>query len=176
MNWYALNKEYVNYLKAYDAFVPDVEYIGRLKCFLGIVFKSDNGIDYFAPLTSYKPKFNFMQNDIDFFKIVDDNGRIYGAIAINNMIPVPSSEYVVVTKENLKDLRSFRTRRELNQYWKLLQKELSCVDEQFIMINAKKLLEFVALNPHSRVAKRCCNFKLLEKKCNEYILQNTLNC
>ncbi|MCD7894177.1 MAG: type III toxin-antitoxin system ToxN/AbiQ family toxin [Erysipelotrichaceae bacterium] len=170
MKWYALNKEYVNYLKQFDSLVPNIDYTGRLKCFLGIIFKSDDGFDYFAPLTSYKPKFNFMHNDIDFYKIVDDNGRILGAIAINNMIPVPASEYFEVTKENLRFLRIFRNKRELNQYWKLLQKELSFIDECFIIHNAKKLFEFVTLNPYSRVAQRCCDFKLLEEKCREYII------
>ena len=76
MQWYALTKEYVNYLKQYDRFVPNIEYTGRLKCFLGIVFKSKNGFDYFAPLTSYKPKFQEMSNDIDFFKKVENTKQI----------------------------------------------------------------------------------------------------
>ena len=78
MQWYALNKEYVNYLKQFDSLVPNVEYTGKLKCFLGIILKSQNGYDYFAPLTSYKPKFQAMSNDIDFYKLVGKNGKIYG--------------------------------------------------------------------------------------------------
>ena len=77
MKWYAINKEYVNYLKQFDAIVPNVDYTGKLKNFLGVVFKSEYGWDYFAPLTSYKPKFRTMQNTIDFYKIVNENGKIY---------------------------------------------------------------------------------------------------
>lgn len=39
MKWYALNKEYVNYLKQFDSIVPNIDYTGKLKCFLGVVFK-----------------------------------------------------------------------------------------------------------------------------------------
>ena len=56
MEWYAVDKEYVDYLKNYDEIVPDIDYKNKMKCFLGIVLTRD-GIDYFAPLTSYKAKF-----------------------------------------------------------------------------------------------------------------------
>ena len=168
MQWYALNKEYVNYLKQYDKLVPNIEYTGRLKCFLGIVFKSKNGFDYFAPLTSYKPKFQSMSNDIDFFKLVGTNGKIYGAIDVNNMIPVPKSEYTDITLDNLDEFREFSTNREKKQYWKLLQTELLCINERILFNNAEKLYRFVTHYPNSPLAQRCCNYALLEEKCKEY--------
>ena len=171
MQWYALNKEYVNYLKQYDKLVPNIEYTGRLKCFLGIIFKSKSGYHYFAPLTSYKSKFKIMKNDIDFFKLIGKNGKIYGAIDINNMIPVPKSEYTEITIENLQKFRDFSSNREKKQYWKLLQTELSCINEKIIYHNAEKLYRFVTQYPDSPLAKRCCKYKLLEKKCNEYKLK-----
>lgn len=169
MQWYALNKEYVKYLKQYDDIVPNIDYTGRLKCFLGIIIESENGLEYFAPLTSYKPKFKEMSNEIDFFRLVGSNGKIYGAIDINNMIPVPKSEYTEITFENLSDFREFLTNREKKQYWKLLQAELACINEKVLFNNAKKLYSFVTNYPQSPLAKRCCNFALLEEKCNEYI-------
>ena len=75
MKWYAVNKDYVQYLKQYDNVVPNIEYTGRLKCFLGVLIKSREGCDYFAPLTSYKPKFITMNNSIDFYKIENENGK-----------------------------------------------------------------------------------------------------
>lgn len=168
MKWYALNKQYVKFLKRFDNIVPDVEYTGRLKCFLGIVLKSDNGIDYFAPLTSYKPKFRTLKNNIDFFKLVDDNKKIYGAIGINNMIPVPENEYTEITLENLSEFRDFTNQREKRSYWKLLQKELKLIDEDFIFQSAERLYHLVLTNPNSRIAERCCDFALLEEKCKEY--------
>ncbi len=168
MKWYALDKEYVNYLKQFDSIVPNIEYTGKLKCFLGIVFKSNDDISYFAPLTSYKPKFKTLKNDIDFFKIIGENNKIYGAIALNNMIPVPESEYKEVTKENLATLRQFENKRELRNYWKLLEKELKYIDQTFILNSAEKLFQFVENNPNSNLAQRWCDFQLLEEKCKEY--------
>ena len=116
MKWYALNKEYVNYLRNFDSKVPNVEYSGRMKCFLGAILKNNN-IDYFAPLTSYKPKFLTLKNDVDFYKIVNPtNNKIYGAIDINNMIPVPKSEYTEITFENLPKFREFKNKREQKSF------------------------------------------------------------
>lgn len=174
MKWYALNKEYVNYLKRYDSFVPNIDYTGRLKCFIGVVFKDNTGIDYFAPLTSYKPKFINMKNDIDFLKLVDKNGKIYGAIDINNMIPVPKSEYIEITYDNLPMFRNFKNRRDQLSYWKLLNTEMKCINEPILLNNAEKLYRFVMNNPNSNLAQRCCNFSLLEKKCTEYEIINCI--
>ena len=66
-------------------------------------------------------------------------------------------------------LEIFSTNREKKQYWKLLQAELLCVNEKIIYNNAKKLYRFVTNYPKSPLAQRCCNFSLLEEKCNEYI-------
>ena len=169
MHWYALNKEYIYYLKNFDNTVPNIEYIGRLKCFLGIVLKSNHNIEYFAPLTSYKPKFEKLNNDIDFYKIVGQNHKIHGAININNMIPVPKEQYSVITFDNLPDFREFNNRREQKHYWKLLQTELSYINEDLLLNNAKKLFALVKEKPDSHIAKRCCNFSLLEEKCKQFI-------
>ena len=65
MKWYAVKKEYIDYLKKWDKKVPNVDYGNRMKCFIGVIFIK-NDIEYFAPLTSFKEKFISMKNDIDF--------------------------------------------------------------------------------------------------------------
>ena len=87
MKWYAVKKEYIDYLKKWDKKIPNVDYGNRMKCFIGVIFIK-NDIEYFAPLTSFKEKFISMKNDIDFYKITNyETGKIYGPIDINNMIP-----------------------------------------------------------------------------------------
>ena len=152
INWYSINKKYVNYLKRYDKNVPNVNYIGRLKCFLGIII-AINYVEYFAPLTSYKRKFDYMNNDIDFYKIIGNNGKTYGAININNMIPVQKEEYLEIDFNNLDELRSFNNKREKKQYWKLLQTELSCINERVIINDAKRLYRYVIKYPNSILAR-----------------------
>ena len=109
-----------------------------------------------------------MSNDIDFFKLVGVNGKIYGAIDINNMIPVPKTEYLEIKFENLDEVRNFSTNREKKQYWKLLQAELACINERVLCNYAEKLYRLITKYPNSPLGKRCCNFKLLEEKCKEY--------
>ena len=52
--------------------------------FVGIVLFVNN-VQYYAPLTSPKPKHLHMKNQIDFLKI---KGGEWGAVNFNNMIPV----------------------------------------------------------------------------------------
>lgn len=65
MKWYAVKKEYIDYLKKWDKKIPNVDYGNRMKCFIGVIFIK-NDIEYFAPLTSFKEKFISMKNDVDF--------------------------------------------------------------------------------------------------------------
>lgn len=172
MNWYVLEKKYVKYLKQFDDKVPDVEYNDRLKCFLGIIIIYDSNVKYFAPLTSYKKKFDNLKSDVDLFKIVDDKGKIYGAINLNNMLPVPDGTYHRLTLSNLDEYRKFENARQKKEYWKLLQKEMLCINEEIINKDASKLLHIIKSNKNSVLSRHCCNFSLLEEKCKEYFGKN----
>ena len=57
-----------------------------------------DGIRYFAPLSSFKPKHKKMREGVDFIKIKD-----YSVININNMIPVPEGCYRLVDVNGEKD-------------------------------------------------------------------------
>ena len=77
MKWYAVKKEYIDYLKKWDKKIPNVDYGNRMKCFIGVIFIK-NDIEYFAPLTSFKEKFISMKNDIDFIVVNFANGDMVG--------------------------------------------------------------------------------------------------
>lgn len=53
-----------------------------------------NDMEYFAPLSSFKPKHEKMKEGLDFIKILR-----YAVINLNNMFPVPYSERVYVNFE-----------------------------------------------------------------------------
>lgn len=80
------------------------------------------------------------------------------------MIPVPKTEYKEINIDNISEFREFANQREKRSYWKLLQKELKLVDESFIQQSAERLYHLILTNPSSQLAKRCCNFALLEEK------------
>lgn len=124
--------------------------------YIGILL-TVNGLDYFAPLSSFKEKHKNMKNNMDFLKVGN-----YAVINLNNMFPVPKSQciYVDISKE-------------LNPSYKaLLSAEYRIITSltNRIIKNAKSLYEYKIKNSNkSPLAKRCNDFKLLEEKCKEYI-------
>ena len=58
--------------------------------YIGVVLHI-HGLDYFAPLSSFKEKLRKMKENIDFIKVKD-----YAVINLNNMFPVPRSEYCYI--------------------------------------------------------------------------------
>lgn len=117
---------------------------------------------YFALLSSPKEKHLKMKNSIDFLKL--DGGKL-GAINFNNMIPV--------RKDNIKliDLNEDFNIISDEKYKMLLQNQIFWLNRNIEKVYSKsyKLYEkYVSKKLDSKIAKRCCNFKLLEQKCREY--------
>ena len=79
-----VDSTYCDYLRKFDNKVVYNKNKKELRPFIGILFRIDD-LEYFAPLTSPKPKHKKMKNKLDFFKI--KNGEL-GAVNFNNMIPV----------------------------------------------------------------------------------------
>ena len=106
-----------------------------------------------------------MHNNIDFVKI--DKGRL-GAINFNNMIPVQRENYEII------DLNRKHLNKDEANYQELLKDQLKWLNENYIQIIFKAdnlyALYLGKLLPEN-IMDRCCNFKLLEKKCREYNLK-----
>ena len=79
-------------MRKYDNKVAYNKFEKELRPFIGVLF-TINECEYFAPLSSPKPKYLKMKNTIDFFKI---DGDKLGAINFNNMIPVKDNNYVTI--------------------------------------------------------------------------------
>ncbi len=145
-----------------------MKYKDKMKCFFGIILNLDN-FNFFAPFTSYKKKFKTMKNDLDFYKIVDSkSGKIYGAINLNNMIPVFPNDFREVSFDNLESFRYFDNLREKKLYWKLLSKELGLINERLLIDNAEIIYILKDLAPENNISRRCCDFSLLKEKCKDY--------
>ena len=93
-----------------------------------------------------------------------DNGKL-GAINFNNMLPV--------TKRNIVKLeldKECLTKSE-EKYSKLLKEQIYWLNRnnEKLFDRAWKLYDkYVNGKLPTNIAKRCCNFKLLEQKCKEY--------
>ncbi len=59
-----------------------------------------NGLDYFVPLSSFKPKHERMKESMDFIKVLR-----YAVLNLNNMFPVPKTEREYVDFETVQDCK-----------------------------------------------------------------------
>lgn len=103
-----------------------------------------------------------MRNTIDFFKI--DGGKL-GAVNFNNMIPVKLNNYELVDLDNDKAIISEK------KYQNLLKEQLLWLNGNYVQV-VNKSYKLYNLYNEGRLSKnimdRCCNFKLLEEKCDIY--------
>ena len=122
-----VDTNYCDYLRVFDNRVSYNKYEKELRPFVGVLFMIKN-IEYFAPLSSPKPKHLKMRNTIDFFKI--KNGEL-GAINFNNMIPVKESNYKLI------DLDKVPKKAEEKKYQKLLKEQLDWLNENYVQVKNK---------------------------------------
>lgn len=156
-----LDSKYCDYLRKFDKMVPYNYDKKELRPFIGVLFEV-NGCKYFAPLSSPKPKHKNMKTTLDFLKIANGN---LGVINFNNMLPVTDKN---ITKLNLN--KKCLTKTE-EKYIKMLKEQIFWLNrnDNKLYAKSKKLYDkYINGTLNDNVAKRCCNFKLLEEKCKEY--------
>lgn len=169
MDLYQIDAAYCQYLRQYDPLVPYNEGT-KQRPFVGIAI-TIHAIDFYAPLTSPKPKHRRMRNEIDFIKI--DHGRL-GAVNLNNMIPVHPSllhPYPLLISQ-------LATQEEVD-YCTLLGKQAAwChTHHRQIQTQARTLMvEIMQKQAPSMIQARCCDFyldmMLLKQYCYQYMQQD----
>ena len=162
-----VNNKYCNYLRKYDNKV--VYNIGakELRPFIGVLFTVNNN-EYFAPLSSPKDKHKKMKNTLDLIKI---KGGEYGVVNLNNMIPVNTNNYM-----------EFDLNKKTNNELDISRIELLTNQLRWLTLNKKEIYTksrvlynlYVNNKLPKNVKDRCCNYSLLEDKCNEYNLNKEL--
>lgn len=163
MNLYKADYIYCNYLHYYEPKIPYVENEKVNRPFVGTVL-CVNGKNFFAPLTSPKIKHVNMKNSQDFLKI--DNGKL-GGINLNNMIPIPQSYLHEIKLNQIAD----------EKYRNMLILQIRWIEINNSKINNRaRNLYYLVTNQKAKeeLIKRCCDFKLLELKCQEYMKLNNL--
>ena len=155
---YEVNADYIDYLSAYAPHLFQNKKPGQNneRKYIGIVFQI-NGLDYFAPLSSFKQKHHRMKEAVDFIKVKD-----YAVINLNNMFPV------LLTERKYVDIRNERD----PHYRALLLAEYRFIKsiQEKIRKNAQNVYKIkIKDGTSSALAKRCNDFLVLEKACKEYI-------
>lgn len=170
MNWYVVDKKYINYLTQFDSRVGYVEYGDRLKLHVGILLTIGT-FHYYVPISSAKPKHQKMSNSLDFHKLLDESsGYLYAVLNINNMIPVPDNCITQLKYNQIENYRSFKNEKEKNRLYLSSPKGKS-PDRQssgHLTRQGPEIIQKCTAKPDSSLASRCCNFKMLEGKCASY--------
>ena len=156
---YRIDINYIKYLYNFDNKVQynpnrEDEYTAR-RPYLGIVLIVNN-LDYFVALEHPRVQHQQMKNNPFIFKI--HNGK-YGILGFNNMIPVKKTELVEfdINKEEEK------YRQILISQYHFCNKHITEIMEK---VNTTYLKRIEGKNKFMN--KVCCDFKLLEEKCNNY--------
>lgn len=156
-----VDSKYCDFLRKYENKVPYNAGEKELRPFVGILFNIGN-CEYFAPLSSPKPKHSRLANTLDLIKI--DNGKL-GVINFNNMIPVNKSNYNIIdlnekTNDKNKSARILLLKNQLR--W--LNNNRVDIYEKSSNLYKKYVNNLLPIN----VRNRCCNFILLEEKSRDY--------
>lgn len=153
---YEVVSRYIDYLAPHAQHLFHNKQAGQQneRKYIGIIL-TVNGMDYFAPLSSFKEKHRRMQESLDFIKV-----KNYAVINLNNMFPVPVGQYFYVDISKVRDLK----------YRSLLQAEYRYIKsiQQRIRKNAATLYRLKVNGPVSPLTKRCNDFAALEKLCKQY--------
>jgi len=154
---YEIDPHYIDYLSPHapHLFHNKKASQANTRKYIGILLHVHD-FDYFAPLSSFKPKHAHMKNSLDFIKI-----RNYAVINLNNMFPVPLHVCSYVDFSKVAN----------PQY-----KDLLLAEYRFIKSIRDKLCKNAATLYHYRLthndstplSKRCNDFILLEKLCEQY--------
>lgn len=156
-HFYTIDNDFISDLKTIDSRIQD-NYNGK-RPYLGIILEI-NGLNYFAPLSSYKPKQDKI-NNLSVFKIYEKgnpNNKL-GVVHINNMFPVPTDKLTPVVF----DLNDKYGRMMQNQYEYILH------NQENIKKQALTLYNLVVNNRSSFFAKISCDFIILEKHIHDII-------
>ena len=168
LKFYRVDKNYCDFLRQSDPCVPYIQDEKKTRPFVGVLLIV-SGLDYFAPLTSPKPKHKSMKNQVDFMKI---NGGDWGAINFNNMIPIHPNCLTAVGM-NILDTDD----KAEKDYKNLLSNQLSWCNSNKagILDRAEKLYQMiVAKRTWPELAKRCCNFPIDEEQYRKYCILHGL--
>lgn len=153
LKFYEVNEGYLQYLKNFDRQIPDINYTGFNKFVCGVVLAIGN-INYFAPVSSFNKKqtTNF---------IIMDKGRNISSIRFCFMFPAP---------DEMMTLKDFSTVPQ--HYRDLLNAEVNFCNNNVAEIHkiAQKVYK-IGTNSNHPLSHTCCDFKLLEEKCIEFIQQ-----
>ena len=158
LSFYDVKEAYAEYLRTYEHRIPNIHYASNNKFVCGIVL-SVNGYHYFAPISSNTAKQRTS------LLILDENGKAISSIKLSFMFRFPETDVV------RKDFAAIRS--ENPHYTDVLTKEYRfCVRNEDRILKKAEQVYAIGCNRAHWLASNCCDYKLLEAKCSEWINKN----
>ncbi|MBI6544433.1 type III toxin-antitoxin system ToxN/AbiQ family toxin [Proteus vulgaris] len=160
MKFYVIADSYINHLVSCDQHVYKNK---GTRPYIGIVLEV-NGVEFLAPLTSYKEKQDKIPNNspliFKMYELGNEENKL-GMVQINNMVPVLDSEV------ELLDLSVLDTKYQnlLNMQQQFLRK-----NQDELQKKASKLYKIVSKGFAKGIINMCCDFKALEAAMKTYVL------
>ena len=155
---YEVSPKYISYLQQFAPHLYQNKQAGQNneRKYIGVVLQID-GMDYFAPLSSFKDKHRRMKEGIDFIKI-----KNYAVINLNNMFPVPPG---LCSYVNINDIQNPKYKSLLISEYRFIK-----TIQEKIRKNAATLYRLKLKDGNSTsLSKRCNDFKLLEDAYRQYL-------
>lgn len=153
---YRVDPAYVEYLLPYapGLFHNKAPSQVNERVYIGILLHV-HGMNYFAPLSSFKDKHRHMQETIDLIKVHN-----FAAINLNRMFPVPEGchHYVDITRERNPQYRMLL----ISEY-----RRIKMIEDR-IRKNARTLYMMQVHGEETPLTKRCNDFVMLERLCRQY--------
>lgn len=160
--WQIINKDYLKYLRKYENRIPFYDYgSDKMKPFFNILFEIDNLV-YVTQVTHPKTRHYNMIEQLDFFKIYDNNNKLLCAVNLNYMFLVPIDEMKELQYKDIDLYCTFQDNIKKSKYIKLLQTEMKFIRTRNFDEKALKVYQNKYQNPNSKIAQRCLDFKQLE--------------
>lgn len=156
IKFYKISDDYIEYLSKFDKHISWNK--DQKRPYIGVILSIDDFL-YFAPLYSYKDKYNTYKGNPSFMKVKDRKGRDLSIVRLAEMIPVPQEEV---------ELMDFKERGD--KYQDLLQAEREFINDnrESLYNKAKKIYRNVTETKVPFFVNIACNYKILEEKCKEW--------
>lgn len=156
-----IKDEYIDFLRIYDKRVAENKTESRP--YVGVILMIDD-VKYYAPLSSPKEKHKYMKNTKDFRKI--GHGE-YGAINLNNMIPVVDE---AIVEFNIGEIEDAKYRRMMQNQYIVLREDEAGIEKAARRLRDLLFADEATITKNDKkIKKRCCNLRLLEKIYKEYV-------
>lgn len=170
MEWKIVNEDYLNYLRHNETRIPHSNYgEDKYKPFFGILFET-NDFCYVTQISHAKNRHELMKENVDFHKIYHPkNNKLLAVVNLNYMFPVPKCELVTLEYKNIHLYRTFQNEVEKSKYISLLKIELKQINLKNLSVYAKKIYTEKYKFPDSNLARRCIDFKAMERLAQQWI-------